>query len=453
MNCQYSDIVIIGAGFSGIAAGAKLFAAGQDFLLLEARDRLGGRTLTRHYDQNVKLELGGQWIGPTQDSMYELAQKHQTEIFKTFNSGRNVLDLNQQIKTYKGLIPKVNILSLIELELVIRRLERMAKNLDTAGPWTLPQARKWDEIGLLEYLRRTIRTAPARKIIMAGLETVYGCDLDQLSVLHALFYIKSGTSLEVLLNIEGGAQQERLVGGMQSLAIQTAEPFKNRILTNCPVQYIRKNGDHYELGNEQQMVKAKHVVLALPPNLMADIRFEPGLPEALSYKMKNIQMGRVAKLFCVYEEPFWRADGFSGQVVADEHAPFQTAFDASPQDGSRGVLLAFSIGSKMDAFFNLDKSQRQAVVSKYFTRYFGPSAARPVLYEDHAWTDETWSRGCYAGVYAPGLWTSHGAADFSGLENMYWAGTESSDRWYGYIEGAVLAGYKAAEDILKKIIL
>ncbi len=451
MNHHTTATAIIGAGFSGLAAGERLYASGHDFLVLEARNRVGGRTLTKHYHSDIKLELGGQWIGPTQDTMYELAQRYGVETFRTFNAGRNVLDLNQQIKTYQGLIPKVNVFSLLELELTLRKLERMAKQLDTAAPWAVSKAHQWDNLPFSEFLLRQTCTSAARKILWAGLETVYGCDLAELSLLHALFYIRAGTSLEVLLNIDGGAQQDRLKGGMQGLALCMAAPFQERILLGSPVQTIVRNGDAWHLYGEQQVVHAKHVVLALPPSMIAQIRFEPPLPQALAQKIQGIPMGRVAKLLAVYETPFWRQDGFSGQVVADEYAPFQTVFDVSSPEHRFGVLLAFCIGRKLELLFQLDKNQRRDVVLHHFNRYFGAKAYQPVLYEDHTWTDESWSQGCYAGVYTPGLWTSAGHVGFSALPYIYWAGTEASERWYGYIEGAVLSGYKAADAVLNAV--
>lgn len=444
----HTDTAIIGAGFSGLAAAQQLRRHGRPFLVIEARDRVGGRTYTRRLDDGKYADLGGQWIGPTQDRMYDLAREHGVEWYATYNEGKNILDLNQRIRHYTGLIPKMDVPSLINIDLVLRRLESMAKSVPQKTPWKATRAATWDSVSLASFVKQACYTRSCYKVVRAGLETVFACELNEISLLHALFYIHSGTSLNNLLSIENGAQQHRIKGGMQTLADRIAEPLKDAIRLNQLISSIVYEHGEYLVQGPGFAVTAKSVILTIPPVLVRDIRFEPALPLRKTQLLDKISMGIVGKVLGIYARPFWRNMGFSGQVVADEHAPFQTLFDSSPADGGYGVLMAFCIADRARAFFDRPETEREGVALEYFVRYFGAEAAKPLKYLDHSWANEPWSKGCYAGLYPTGAWTNFRSALAEPVNRLYWAGTETSDVWYGYIEGAVRAGERAADEVL-----
>jgi len=443
------DTIIIGGGFSGIAAARILHKANKKFLLLEARERLGGRTHTKYFPDGKYVDLGGQWIGPTQDRMYELAKEHQVAWYETFNEGKNILDLNQVIRTYTGLIPKMDVASLINVDYLLKKMERLAKQVPLDEPWSTPKAKEWDRISLEEFVRKHSYTGSCYKVVRAGLETVYACEINEVSLLHALFYIRSGTNLNNLLSIQDGAQQHRIKGGMQTLAERIAEPFSGAIHFNSPVKQVVQYEDHVLVEGDHFSHNAKHLIIAIPPVLISDIDFTPALPLSKRQLIQKLPMGIVGKVLGVYEKPFWREKGYSGQVVSDEHAPFQTLFDSSPADSSYGVLLAFCIADRARDFFSKDPEMRRKIALENFTRYFGETAAKPLEYIDHCWADETWSKGCYAAYYPTGAWTNFQDTLSQPTGRIHWAGTETSAVWYGYIEGAVRAGEKAANEILK----
>lgn len=443
------DTIIVGAGFSGLAAARLLQKENKKLVVLEARDRVGGRTHTRYLKDQMYVDLGGQWIGPTQDRMYELAKECGINWYNTYNEGKNILDLNKTIRTYTGLIPKMDVLSLINIDYVLKKLDRMAKRIPLDKPWLAPQAKTWDSLTLEAFVRKHCYTANCYKVVRAGLETVYASELNEVSLLHALFYIRSGTNLNCLLSIDNGAQQHRIKGGMQTLAEAVAKPFYELIKFNCPVKRVIQHTDTITVEGEGFSFEAKKVIMAIPPVLINHIEFSPVLPMYKSQLIQKLSMGIVGKVFGVYEKPFWRTHGFSGQVVADEHAPFQTFFDSSPADSSYGVLLAFCIADRARAFFANDELTRKKIALEAFGKYFGTEATQPVHYIDHCWADEAWSRGCYAGLYPAGAWTNFQNTLAQPTGSIHWAGTETSDVWYGYIEGAVRAGERAANEILK----
>ncbi|MBX2963126.1 MAG: flavin monoamine oxidase family protein [Cyclobacteriaceae bacterium] len=442
------DCIIIGGGFSGLAAARILQKAGKTFLLLEARDRLGGRTHTQTFSDGKYVDIGGQWIGPTQDRMYALCREYGIEWYETYNEGQNLLDMNKVVRPYIGLIPKMDVASLINIDWVLKKLERMAKKIPLETPWKAKNAKQLDSISLEAYVRKHCFTNNCYKVVRAGLETVYACELNEVSMLHALFYIRSGTSLNVLLSIKDGAQQHRLKGGMQPLAERMAKTFIDHIRLQTPVREIRQETDHAMVVSDAGEFNAKKIIVAIPPTLLSSIRFTPELPLIKRQLLDKLSMGIVGKIFAVYEKPFWREAGFSGQVVADDHGLFQTMFDSSPAHGEYGVLLGFCIAHRARDFFSFPEAQRQELALKTFEHYFGAEASKPLHYKDHCWAEEAWSKGCYAGIYPTGAWTNFHSTLAEPTGHLHFAGTETSAIWYGYIEGAVRAGERAASEII-----
>lgn len=448
MSHPHPEVIIIGAGFSGLAAARKLHQNQVSFILLEARDRLGGRVYTKQFE-GFYLDFGGQWIGPTQDRMYALCREYGVEYFETYNSGKNILDLRNQIKTYRGVIPKMNLFALLNLDWLMRKMQKMANSISIEAPWAHAKAQEWDQTTLEDFLLKNTRSKDAYTVIRVGCETIFACDPKDLSLLHALFYIRSGTSLDCLINIKNGAQQHRIKGGMQHLAEQIAAPFSSQIRFDSAVQRIQKTENGYLVSGTNFEMSCQQVIMAIPPPLLAKIQFEPGFSAEKNELLKNYPMGRVGKCFLIYEKPFWRELGFSGQSVTDENVPFQTLFDCSPQDGKKGILMGFTIGSRVERFFELDKVERQNTMVKMVSRYFGPQAESCLQYQDFSMSDEPWSGGCYAALMQTGAWTIWQDTYRKSEGNIHFAGTEAAERWHGYIEGAVRAGELAAEKILQ----
>ena len=451
MSEQSVSAVIIGGGFSGIAAAKKLHEAGLSFVVLESRERLGGRVFTKRFDNGLYLDFGGQWIGPTQDRMYELCHELGVGYFETYNEGKNILDLGEKLKTYRGTIPKLDLFSLLILDWLIRKLEKLARQIDPKAPWNHPKAKEWDGQSLDEFLLKNSKTKACYQVIRLGCETIFASDPDQLSLLHALYYIRSGTSLDCLINVKGGAQEHRIKGGMQTLIEEMAKPFLDQIRFQSAVKSITHSISGVSIQGNDFSIQAEKVILAIPPPLLAEISFSPALPSNKEKLLQNYPMGRVAKCFMIYEKPFWRGLGFSGQSVSDDKTPFQTLYDCSPVDASKGVLMGFVVGSRAEKFFSLEKSVRKEKMESVLVRYFGENAKEAIDYQEYSMTDEPWSRGCYAALMQQNAWTEFQDTYRSPLPPLYFAGTEAAIKWHGYIEGAVLAGESAASDVLTSL--
>jgi len=445
------DVIVVGAGLAGLTAAEALHRAGCHVLLLEARDRVGGRVFTRKLDEETYVDLGAQWIGPTQDSMYALCERFGVQLYETYNQGKNVLALGERLRTYTGLIPRMSIPALMNLEWVLRRLESAARRIPIDTPWTAPDAARLDGQTLESFLRRHCLSRSARQVIDAGLETVFAASASELSLLFALFYIRSGTSLETLINIDNGAQQHRLRGGVQQLAEGLAEGLGDGLRLSAPVHAIRQEWDGVEVYGEGFRFQAKRVVVAVPPALAARIAFDPPLHPLRDQLLQRLPMGCVIKCYGIYERPFWRERGFSGQAVAGPQYPLQTVFDNSPAEGKPGMLMGFSLAGRARKLLALPPEERRKAVLDTFARFFGEEARRPLHYLDKAWSEDPWSRGCYTGIAPPGVLTQLGARLRRPEGRIHWAGTETAERWNGYMEGAVRSGRRAAQEVLEAL--
>jgi monoamine oxidase len=450
MNEQQTDILIIGAGFAGIAAAKKLHDLKHNFLVVEARERIGGRTLTETFEGDITLDLGAKWIGPTQHLVWEWVHQTNAATYETYNTGRNILSYKGKISYYAGTIPKIGFLGLLDLGNAIRQLENLVATIDTQKPWQHPQADRYDEMTLRTWIHAHTRTEAARHILEIGLQTVFAAESSEISLLFALFYLRSGDNLKTLINITNGAQQTILKEGTQGLLKKVAARFNNHILLNSPVQKIVQDESGVSAYTTQNVIRARKCILTAPPALLERIRFEPPLPQQKAQLFQRMPMGAAMKCFAVYNTPFWRKKGLSGQVISDEF-PVKITFDVGNGNNEHGKMLVFVEGNDARNFISLPPDMRKQMVIKKLTRFFGNQAAYPILYIDKCWTEEEWTRGCYVGLMAPNTLTHFGQHLRTSFGHIHFAGTETADRWNGYLEGAIQSGYRAVGEIIPLI--
>lgn len=446
------DVVIVGAGVAGLTAAYALQQAGYEVLVLEARDRVGGRLYSREVVPGVVIDLGGQWLGPTQNRAYELAQSLGVRLFPTYTEGASLAVINGKRQVYKGVVPHLGLRTLLDFGRGVKLLDTMASQVPLEAPWQAPHAHEWDSITFASWIERTLRTPLARWGMHLFSKAVYAAEPADFSLLHALFYLHSGGGFERLVATRGGAQQDRFVQGAQSLTIGLAQCLGERVRLNSPVRQIEQLGDRVRVYSQssptapQQVYEAKAVIVAIPPALAGRIDYHPPLPSARDQLTQRVPQGSVIKCFAVYDRPFWREQGLNGFVNSTEE-PVPLVFDNSPPDGSVGVLLGFIEGGQARQMSQVSPEQRREAVLANFALYFGERARKPELYLDHDWSAETWSRGCYGAHFPPGTWTQYGHALRTPIGRIFWAGTETATRWMGYIEGAIESGVRVAEEV------
>jgi monoamine oxidase len=445
------DVVVVGAGLAGLAAARALRAAGRDVVVLEARDRVGGRTLNEPIGDGKVVEIGAQWVGPTQERVLKLIAELGLETFPTHTAGANLFERDGRIRRYSGTIPRANPVGLAEVGLAMSRINAMATQIPPQAPWGAPKAERWDSETFASWMRRNVRTAVARDILRLAIIGVWACEPRDISLLHVLFYIRSAGSLELLTDVEGGAQQDRVVGGTQLISLRMAEELGEGVVElTAPVRAILHGGEGTVVVSDRLEVAASRAIVAIPPTLAGRIAYDPPLPAMRDGLCQRMAQGSVVKCMAIYERPFWRERGLSGAVTSIT-GPVSVGFDNSPPEGSPGVLLGFLEGAAARAHADLPQALRRRAVADCFGRLFGAEAAEPIGYVDRAWGVDEWSRGCYGGFMPPGAWTDHGAALRAPIGPIHWAGAETATVWNGYMDGAVGSGQDAAAAVLGEL--
>jgi monoamine oxidase len=442
-----ADVVVVGAGLAGLAAARELTARGPSAIVIEARERVGGRLLNHEIGDGRVVEVGGQWIGPTQDRLAALAADLSVETFPTHSAGVNLLEYRDSIHRYTGAIPRINPAVLLDIELAQRRLNRLARTVPLQAPWEAPSARRLDGQTAATWMRRNMGTRAGRMMLGLGIEAVWAAQPEDMSLLHVLFYIHSAGSLDMLFDTEGGAQQDRFVGGSQRIPVRMAEELgAERVLLGAPVRRIEHGSGGVTVHADGRTVRGRRAIVAIAPTLAGRIAYDPPLPGYRDQLTQRMPLGTVAKCMAIYDEPFWRAEGLSGQGTS-ERGPVRLTFDNSPPDGSPGVLLGFLEGRHARELGRLRPEERRAAVIDCFTRLFGPRAARPDDYVERLWAEEEWTRGCYGCHMPPGAWTNYGQALHEPIGPLHWAGAEYAHVWNGYMDGAVRSGEATAREV------
>ena len=443
---QSVDVVIVGAGIAGLVAARALTRAGLEVRVLEARDRAGGRLLNVELPDGSPIDLGGQWVGPSQHLIHGVIRELDIQTFPTHTAGRHIAELGGARSEYTGPIPRIDPGTLADIVQARSRLDRMAAAVPPDEPWHAADAVRLDNQTFETWLRRTARTRKGRSYFRSVTEAVFAAGPEDFSALWAGFYIGSAGGLDALIDTAGGAQQDRIVGGAQSIALEMAGELGDRVVLNSAVTGIEWRETGARVRGDRGIVNARHVVIAIPPPLAARIRYSPGLPGGRDQLVQRMPMGRVIKVNVVYPEPFWRADGWSGQANSTSR-PLGTVFDNTPHGGGPGVLVGFLEGRHAYAGARMTPGDRRALVLEDLAGYFGPRAREPIDVIERDWAEEEYSRGCYGAFATTGTLTRFGPHLRRPVGPLHWAGTETATRWAGYMDGAVESGQRVAREI------
>ena len=447
------DVVVVGAGLSGLVAARQVKRSGRSVLVVEARDRVGGRILNHELKGGAVIEAGGAFVGPTQDHILALAKEMKVRTFKEYVDGQNVYVKNGRTTTYTGTVPPDPAI-LADAALLQTQIDAYAAEIPVDAPWSHPKAAAWDAMSVDSWIRSNTLNPETRELLLCYMQPAFGTDGADISFLFFLWYIATAGNERNVGTFDrssgtaNAAQDSRFVGGSQLIPLRLAARLGDRVALDAPVRRIKQTSSHVEVSTDRGTVRAKRVIVACPPATILGIDWVPLLPPRRQQLLSRMPMGALMKCDAVYDKPFWRAKGLSGSGLAASGAT-RTVFDNSPADASVGVLLAFVGGSTWDEYGNMSKARRRKAVLEGFAEMFGEEALHPVEYTEHDWTHDRWTLGSPVAVQGPGTLTAYGDEIRKPFRRVHWAGTETSTYWCGYMDGAVRAGKRAAQEVLE----
>ncbi len=441
-----ADVIVIGAGLAGLAAASDLAHHGHSVVVLEARDRVGGRTLNQPVGDGEVVEVGGQWVGPGQDRLLARAKALGIRTFKTYTKGAQIFDYLGRQTHFSGLIPPLPAPDAADFNTLLAKIVQLTATVPLDKPWTARDAIALDGQTLETWKLANSSTPGARFLFDLVTESVFAAEPRDLSLLHALFYFHSGNGVINLSSTAGGAQDSRFVGGSQLVSIRMAQRLGRRVVLNAPARRIAHTAHGATVTTDAGTWHGKVVIVAMAPTLAGRIDYDPPLPAARDQLTQRVPQGSVIKYEAVYPKPFWRAEGLSAYSNSDR-SPVRLTYDNSPPSGTPGVLLGFVTGRDARRLSTMGAAARRRAVLAAFTRLLGARAAHPRMLIEHNWSEEPWTRGCYEGYLPPGVWTDYGAALRAPIGRIHWAGTETSEVFMGYMDGAVRSGERAASEV------
>ncbi len=455
------DVAVVGAGFAGLAAARVLARNGVDVVVLEARDRVGGRSWTHTTPMGFTVDRGGQWIGPTQHRLQALADEMAVPTFPTYTSGEAVEWRDGVRHRYAGLIPTSDHSAAAEAVSAILELDLAAQEVPLDAPWDSEGAAELDTRSLGAWLDEHVEAPGARSMVDVAVKAVFGAEPPEMSLLFSLFYLHAGGGLSNLVRTTGGAQERRFAGGSQQLAVAMATELGERVVCSVPVEAVDYAADHVVLTGHRRdeeatgaggewALRCERAIVAMPPMLAALIDWSPPLPDPRDRLARGMPMGAVTKVHAFYARPFWREDGLNGQLVSDSGA-LRSTFDDSPPDGSHGAIVGFIAGDDCRVFDSRGPEARHHAVVSELERAFGPDAARPLEVVEQHWPAEPFTRGGPVAYCVPGTLSQAGPALRRPVGPIHWAGTETATEWCGYLDGALSSGERAATEVLEAL--
>jgi len=435
------DVVVVGAGASGLLAARQLKDAGKSVVVLEANDRVGGK-LKRGEIAGTVIDLGGAWVGAGQDRAMAEAARYGMKMYPTPSAGSNLIELGG--KVYKEDLLPTNVAEgyFGAVDIVDKWTERMK----APGFWESDEVAVWDSTTLATWLRQHIQHDTGRKVLTIACEVVMTVPPSQISMLTFFASLRPMGFMEVI-STEGGAQQDLFVGGYHQITLHIAKELGERVVLASPVRAIEQHEAYVTVRSDKGDWTAKRVIVTVPASIAQRIEFSPPLPYRKSGLMQRMPMGSVIKCYAAYERPFWRERKLSGQGALST-GELEAFLDVTPPDCEYGILAAFFGGKHAQQWSDRTPEERQARMTQDITKLLGPEAATPIDYVENNWPRETWSPGGFSCIPTPGTYMSFGDSLGEPTGRIHWAGADTSPMFNGYVDGAFRSADRVSEEVL-----
>lgn len=458
------DVVVVGAGLAGLTTARELQKHGHSVLVIEARDRVGGRTLNHSLPHGYHGDLGGTWIGPTQTEIAKLAKEMKVHAFNQPDTGKQVY-YDGSVTTYSDTGPlgtaPPDPTVLVDIALAVDMLDQMAATIPVGKPWEAANALEWDTETVETWLKATVSPtgyAKMSKLISALFEALVGAEARDCSLLYTAAYIATATdgkskgTVERLIDTRGGAQAKRFVEGAQMISIRLAAHIGHEhVVMGSPVRKIEHGKSHVTVVSDKVTARAKYVVVAIPPTLAQRIYYDPILPALRDGLTQRSPQGTLIKVEAFFDKPWWRDNGLTGAAVSTV-GPAKTTFDVSPHDGKIGGLLGFVGGDEARKYAAHPEALKKAVLGNFSTFFNkGKKIPTPTSVAVMDWSREEWTRGCPVAIAAPGTVSEYKKHMAEPIGRIHWAGTETATYWHGYMDGAVRSGQRASAEVRAKL--
>uniref|UniRef100_A0A8C5ZDL5 Amine oxidase n=1 Tax=Marmota marmota marmota TaxID=9994 RepID=A0A8C5ZDL5_MARMA len=431
------DVVVIGGGISGLAAAKLLSEHEVNVLVLEARDRVGGRTYTVRNEHVNWVDVGGAYVGPTQNRILRLSKELGLQTYKVNINERLVQYVKGKTYPFRGAFPPVwNPLAYLDYNNLWRTMDNMGKEIPADAPWQAPHAEEWDKMTMKDLIDKICWTKTARQFASLFVNINVTSEPHEVSALWFLWYVKQCGGTTRIFSVTNGGQERKFVGGSGQVSERIMELLGDRVKLSHPVTYIDQSGANITIETlNHECYECRYVISAIPPTLTAKIHFKPELPSERNQLIQRLPMGAIIKCMMYYKDAFWKKKDYCGcMIIEDEEAPISITLDDTKPDGSLPAIMG-----------------KRKICELYAKVLGSEEALQPVHYEEKNWCEEQYSGGCYTAYFPPGIMTQYGRVIRQPVGRIYFAGTETATHWSGYMEGAVEAGERAAREVLNAL--